>query len=136
MDTNITITIRQASISELSDCQRVITESFGTVAEKFGITPCIKGLYSIFKVFYRELISVIITKICVIPEPRCKGYEQYLLDFAAKTIKGMGIGKIAAKFVNQNKYIKQWFVKNGYSESDVRDVLHLPFEVCYLKKNV
>lgn len=46
MDTNITV--RQASISELFDCQRVITESFGTVAEEFGITPCIKGLYLIF----------------------------------------------------------------------------------------
>ena len=147
------------------DCVRVIRDSFITVADEFNITKqnaptnpafieietlqtmkqkgidmygafinnAVIGFVAIEKVsedlYYME-------KLAVLPEYRHKGYGTRLIDFVVETVKKAGGKKISIGIINENKVLKDWYIRNGFSETEIREFSHLPFTVCFLERAV
>lgn len=147
------------------ECASVIRNSFITVAYEFGITKenaptnpafaeadslekmnekgikmygayegkaCI-GFVAIEKanenVYYME-------RLAVLPEYRHKGYGKELVDFAFSVVKGNNGKKISIGVINNNKRLKDWYIQYGFVETDVKVFKHLPFEVCFMEKEI
>jgi len=147
------------------DCVRVIRDSFITVADEFNITKqnaptnpafieietlqtmkqkgidmygafinnAVIGFVAIEKVsedlYYME-------KLAVLPEYRHKGYGTRLIDFVVETVKKAGGKKISIGIINENKVLKDWYIRNGFFETEIREFSHLPFTVCFLERAV
>lgn len=148
---------------EIDDCARVISESFMTVAKEFGITkqnaptnPAFidsealvkmkeKGVRMYGGYIEDKLISFAalekasddiyyLEKLCVVPEYRHNGYGEQLIKYIFDTVKGLGGKKVSIGIINDNRVLKNWYMKNGFSETGRRVFEYLPFEVCFMEK--
>lgn len=147
------------------DCVKVIRDSFITVANEFNITrenaptnPAFieigslqamkqKGIDIYGAYINNILIGLVVIeksnesqyfmeKLAVLPEYRHNGYGSRLIDFVVETVKEAGGNKISIGIINENKVLKDWYIKNGFSETGIKQFPHLPFSVCFLERVV
>lgn len=157
--------IRQIKITELQDCIKVINESFATVAREFNLTEqnCPRhpsfmkidtlqqryadgyqmyGLYEQDKLVGYVSISVDdnnaaeLHNLAVLPGYRHKGYGKSLLDFCEKKAKEMGCNKIKIDIIEENKVLKDWYLKNGFVHLFTKIFNHLPFTAGFMEKYI
>ena len=80
-------------------------------------------------VFYLE-------RLAVLPEYRHKGYGRLLMDYAFEIVKKNDCEKISIGIINENVRLKNWYVDYGFKELEIKQYPHLPFDVCFLEKEV
>jgi len=80
-------------------------------------------------VFYLE-------RLAVLPEYRHKGYGRLLMDYAFEVVKKNNGKKISIGIINENLRLKKWYVDYGFKELEIKQYPHLPFDVCFLEKDV
>jgi N-acetylglutamate synthase-like GNAT family acetyltransferase len=77
-----------------------------------------------------------IEKVSVIPQYRHHGYGVRLMNFATKRIINAGGKIISIALFDANKNLKEWYSKQGFIETATKDYDHLPFRVCFMKKQL
>lgn len=151
---------------ELIDCTQIIKESFKTLADEFNLTidnapshpsnitydklkeSIDKGL-QLFGLHYRNnLIGCIgiekakdeniyyIEKLSILPDYRHKGFGVALLDFAFRFICDLNGKKVSIGIINKHSILKNWYIKYGFKEKQIKKYDHLPFEVCFMEKEM
>lgn len=84
----------------------------------------------------KEDSTYYIEKVSVIPEYRNQGYGLKLMNFAISKIEELGAEKISISLIDSNIKLKKWYSNQGFIESGVIDFEHLPFKVCFMKKEI
>jgi len=149
---------------ELNRFLPVITRSFSTVSEEFGLTKetapsnpafltidklvelfvkvkCF-GLYlddqpvGFFGIEISDKLLVMIEKISVMPEVRHRGYGKLILDFAVNFAESQNLNKLSVAIINKNNRLKNWYTKYGFKESNIAVFPQLPFEVCFMELKI
>ncbi len=147
------------------DCVKVIRDSFITVANEFNITrenaptnPAFMEIESlqamkqkgidIYGAYIEKILIGLVAieksneslyfmeKLAVLPEYRHNGYGLRLINFVVETVREAGGEKISIGIINENKVLKDWYIKNGFSETGIKQFPHLPFSVCFLERAV
>lgn len=150
---------------ELTVCVNVIRESFATVAEQFRLTkenaptnPAFieirhlqkmrdKGvaMFGVFcetkqigfvaieryepTVFYME-------RLAVLPEYRHKGYGRQIVEYVVKYVADQGGKTVLIGVIGNHEILKSWYRELGFTEINTKRFAHLPFPVCYMKKEL
>jgi AhpD family alkylhydroperoxidase len=152
--------------NEFIECTHIIKESFKTVADEFKITvdnapshpsnisygklkeSIDKGLQMYGLQYKNKLIGCVgiekaknediyyIEKLTVLPDYRHKGYGEVLLDFAFCSIRDLNGKKVSIGIINKHTVLKNWYIKYGFKEKQIKKYDHLPFEVCYMEKDI
>ncbi len=80
--------------------------------------------------------SYYIERLAVVPEKRHHGYGGSLLSYAIDKINENGGSTISIGIINENKVLKEWYKNYGFKETECKRFGHLPFEVCFMSKEV
>jgi ribosomal protein S18 acetylase RimI-like enzyme len=83
-----------------------------------------------------ETNTFYIEKVSVLPEYRHKGYGTMLMDFATGKIKKSGGKCVSIALIDSNNILKNWYLNQGFFETTVKEFPHLPFRVCFMKKQL
>lgn len=147
---------------ELQECLDVIHQSFGTVAQEFGLTQenCPKHTsflplcfletqmgwgWHMYALYAREKIvgymslskegedSFELHNLAVLPEYRHNGFGKLLLDHAKEQVKSMGGISIQIGIIEESAVLKDWYMANGFVPVGTKKFDHLPFTSGYLK---
>ena len=105
--------IKQIKMTDLQDCVKVINESFATVDN-----------------------AAELHNLSVLPDCRHKGYGKRLLDYCERKAKEMGCNKIKIEIIEENKILKNWYLKNGFIHLFTKQFDYLPFTVGFLEKHL
>ncbi len=147
-----------------SETVGIIKKSFKTVAVNFGLNPdnassnpafiniekfrsfaskreCfIKveknqkiGFVAIEKSKNQEL-NYFMERLSILPEFRNRGFGKEILNFVFDYVKNKGGKNISIGMINENIKLKEWYMKNGFRVSKIKNFKHLPFTVCFLRK--
>ena len=84
----------------------------------------------------KEANTFYIEKVSVIPEARHFGHGVKLMNFATALIENQGGKWISIALIDTNTVLKEWYSKQGFSETGTKDFPHLPFRVCFMSKNL
>lgn len=84
----------------------------------------------------KEIDTFYIEKVSVIPEYRNQGYGTRLMEFATLKISELGGKWISIALIDSNLKLKNWYLKQGFTETGTKDFLHLPFRICFMKKKI
>ncbi len=154
--------IREIADSELDRCAEVIRRGFQTVADEFGLTEekvptngafiktqrlisdRAKGnlMYALVEngtiVGFMQLekasdTTFYLEKISVLPECRHKGYGTELIEFGKNKVNELGAEKIGITIIEENKVLKDWYIKNGFAPTGIKKFEHLPFTVGFME---
>jgi len=82
----------------------------------------------------RETDTYYIEKVSVLPEFRHQGIGVRLMDFATDKIKNAGGKIISIALIDSNSKLKKWYLSQGFVETGFKDFEHLPFRVCFMRK--
>lgn len=82
----------------------------------------------------REPGTYYIEKVSVLPEFRHQGIGVRLMDFATAKIKDAGGQIISIALIDSNTKLKEWYLSQGFIETGFKDFEHLPFRVCFMRK--
>jgi ribosomal protein S18 acetylase RimI-like enzyme len=77
-----------------------------------------------------------IERLAVVPEHRRRGRGSKLLSHALAVIREHGGARASIGIMNQNEQLKRWYEAKGFVESGRKRFAHLPFEVCFLAKEL
>ncbi len=151
---------------EFIECTEVIQNSFQTVADEFNLNrnnapthpsnmtfntlkeavgkgSIFYGLYSNGKIIgcigiekSSEEHKYYIEKLAVLPDKRHHGYGKMLMDFACENIHEKNGKLISIGIINENTLLKNWYIKYGFIEKGLKRFDHLPFEVCFMEKEI
>jgi N-acetylglutamate synthase-like GNAT family acetyltransferase len=140
----------------------VINRSFLTVAIEFGITkenaptnPAFIDINNLdnsvhhkMELFVaeeeRQIIGCVgiqpgksaeeyyIERLSVLPEHRHKKVGERLLQAAIQEIRDRNIKTISIGIVDENKVLKDWYLRQGFLETGSKKFDHLPFTVCFM----
>ena len=94
---------------------------------------CLVGCIAIEK-SKREADTYYIEKVSVLPEFRHQGIGVRLMDFATDKIKNAGGKIISIALIDSNSKLKKWYLSQGFVETGFKDFEHLPFRVCFMRK--
>ncbi len=154
--------IYEVDKNELQECLDVIHQSFGTVAEQFGLTKenCPKhtsfiplsfleaqrnwgwkmyALYAGKKIIgYMSLSkesndAFELHNLAVLPEYRHNGFGKLLLDYAKDVVKSSGGYVIKIGIIEESTILKNWYIANGFIHIGTKKYDHLPFTSGYLE---
>jgi ribosomal protein S18 acetylase RimI-like enzyme len=75
-------------------------------------------------------------KLAVLPDKRHNGCGRMLMDFACEIIREKNGNLISIGIINENTVLKNWYIKYGFKEKEVKRFPHLPFEVCFMEKEI
>lgn len=153
--------IREVEDRELDRCAEVIRRGFQTVADDFGLTienvPT-NGAFirterlvadrekgnQMFALLENETIigfvqlenagnsTYYLEKLAVLPEYRHRHYGTDLIDFAKSKVKVWGANKLGITIIEENKVLKDWYIKNGFTPTGTKKFDHLPFTVGFM----
>jgi N-acetylglutamate synthase-like GNAT family acetyltransferase len=155
------IGIRKANSADIALLSSIIRESFRDVAVKFGLTPenCPKHPSNctdkwITNDFARGVIYYLLERnglpvgcvaiekanndlcylerLAVLPEERCKGFGNLLVDQVLGTAKAWGAKLISIGIIAEQRDLKMWYQKIGFKEGETKEFSHLPFRVCFM----
>jgi GNAT superfamily N-acetyltransferase len=151
--------------SEFEHSVDIIRKSFATVAKEFGITKqnCptnpafilrehleelqekggrFFGLFDSdeqvgFMAVEREEDAVFcVRRLAVLPKHRHKGFGRKLMEFACDYARGERAEKVTVRIMDNNLQLKDWYRNLGFVETGTKHFKQLPFDVCYLEKNI
>ena len=154
--------IYEVDKNELQECLDVIHQSFGTVAEQFGLTQenCPKHTSFMPLVFLetqmnwgwhmyalyagKKMIGYMslskesdnafeLHNLAVLPEYRHKGFGKLLLDHAKDVVKSLGGNVIKIGMIEESTVLKNWYIANGFVHTGTKKYEHLPFTSGYLE---
>lgn len=77
-----------------------------------------------------------IERLAVRPEQRHNGYGQRLLNFALDMIRRNGGTTASLGIMNNNGLLKEWYLGQGFVETGRKSFEHLPFEVCFMSREI
>ena len=77
-----------------------------------------------------------IERLAVLPEYRHQKYGEKLLDHALSEIKKKNGKSAGIAIIDENKKLKDWYLRYGFTETRVRKFDHLPFTVCFMSIGV
>jgi len=77
-----------------------------------------------------------IERVAILPEYRHNGFGKQLLDFAFNKIQQLGGKTVSIAVIEENSILKNWYIKYGFSEASLKTFDHLPFTVCFMKKDI
>ncbi len=77
-----------------------------------------------------------IERLAVIPEERHRGHGSALLEHAIEKIYERGGQYVSIGIIDANKVLKDWYARSGFTETGRKRFEHLPFEVCFMKKDI
>ena len=77
-----------------------------------------------------------IERLAVHPEEQGKGYGIALMDFAHAKICELGGKACSVAIINENTGLKAWYSYQSYKETGTRRFGHLPFTVCFMRKEL
>lgn len=83
-----------------------------------------------------EAETFYIEKVSVIPDSRNRGLGVELMNFAISLIKGRGGNHIGIAVIDSHLKLKEWYQRQGFREILVKEYPHLPFNVCFMSKDV
>lgn len=155
-------TIHEIRSDDLPTCLSVIHESFGTVADEFGLTRenCPKHtaflpmsyletqmgwgwrMYGLFEgktvIGYMSLSDegngvYELHNLAVLPTYRHKGFGKLLLDHAKAVVRELDGKVIKVGIIEESTILKKWYMNNGFEPVGTRKFDHLPFTSGYLK---
>lgn len=73
-----------------------------------------------------------VERLAVLPKERHKGYGRELMQYSFDMIVKSG-GRVASVgLMNNNKVLKNWYIGQGFVQTCVKMLEHLPFEVCFM----
>ena len=156
------VVIHEVKKNELKECLEIIHQSFGTVAEQFGLTRenCPKhtsfipisfletqmdwGWYMYALYAGKKIIGYMsLSKECddtyelhnlaILPEYRHKGFGKRLLDHAKAVVKSLGGNRIKIGIIEESTVLKNWYIANGFVHIGTKKFDHLPFTSGYLE---
>jgi diamine N-acetyltransferase len=84
----------------------------------------------------KEKETFYIEKVAVHPDFRHDGLGKQLMDFATKRIIDLGGERISIGLIDSNTKLKKWYDNQGYIETGVKVFDHLPFNVCFMDKQL
>ena len=155
--------IRKITKRELPACLEVFHKGYETVAVEFGLTEdnCpdrgraslpleklvreFEDCSQMFGCFAGEALVGFMSMrvqpdgvsklndIIVLPEHRGKGYGGELLDFCKKTAKESGSEKLQLGMIDDNKRLKNWYIKNGFVNTGHHKFEKAPFTVGFME---
>ena len=157
--------IKQIKMTDLQDCVKVINKSFATVASEFNLPeqncprhPSFMKIdtlqkrftdgYKMFGLYEQDklvgYVSISIDEdnaaelhnLSVLPDCRHKGYGKRLLDYCERKAKEMGCNKIKIEIIEENKILKNWYLKNGFIHLFIKKFDYLPFTVGFMEKHI
>lgn len=154
------------SEEDFISCTDVIRKAFKTVADEYNLTPSnapthpsnlsvtsLKEAVRKGAVFYGlqingktigcigiekspEAHKYYIEKLSVLPEKRHNGYGKMLMDIACEKILQNDGKLISIGIINENIILKNWYLRYGFNEKALKRFEHLPFEVCFMEKEI
>lgn len=154
------------SEQDFIECTEVLRRSFKTVADEFNLNQTNapthpsnltieslkksveKGIVLYGLHIHDKMIGCIgveqspekhkyyIEKVAVLPEKRHNGYGKMLMDFACATIKQHNGKLISIGIINESSVLKNWYTEYGFVEKGLKRFDHLPFEVCFMEKEL
>jgi ribosomal protein S18 acetylase RimI-like enzyme len=77
-----------------------------------------------------------IEKVSVVPACRNRGLGVELMNFATSLIAERGGKHISVALINEHEKLKAWYQRQGFKEMLVKEYAHLPFNVCFMSKEV
>ena len=77
-----------------------------------------------------------IEKVAVIPEFRHRGLGREIMKFAQNRILEMGGRQASIAIIHENLRLRAWYKTMGFEETGVKKFNHLPFEVCFMAKEL
>jgi len=155
------------SEAECAEVLGVLRESFGTVAEQYGLTETVAATnpafitkdrleeymnkpVEMFGLFLDEkMIGCVaiessknrpgvfyIERLAVVPSERHHGHGASLLSYALGRIGERGCHSASIGIMNENRVLKEWYQRQGFIETERKKLAHLPFEVCFMSKEI
>ena len=154
------------SEEDLINCTELIRNSFKTVAAEFNLTlknapthpsnltlgalkdACSRGVVFYGLYYHDKLIGCIgiekskdedtcyIEKLSVLPDNRHKGFGVVLMDFACQFLRERNRKKVSIGIINESTILKNWYSRYGFKEKSLKRFEHLPFEVCFMEKEL
>jgi len=157
--------IRPIFENEIDECISVIQESFATVAAEFGLTKentptnaafiekkwLISDLQNgehFFALFLENKIigflalketdknTYELKKLSVLPKFRHQGFGKTILNFCKAHLSEKHATCLKIGIINENKHLKNWYITNGFQETETKTFPHLPFTVCLMEQTI
>lgn len=153
--------IVRASIENVSDLAKIVSESNKDVAEKFGINagnnPKHPSFYTkewVISDFNRGEEYFLLTqantvigcvafeqprsdtaylnRLSILPKHRNKGAGELLVRHIFKYTKEKDIEKVSIGIIAAHTVLKSWYLSLGFVEKQTKKFEHLPFDVTYM----
>ncbi len=83
-----------------------------------------------------EAETFYIEKVSVVPDYRNRRLGVELMNFATSLIAKRGGKHIGVALINEHEKLKAWYQQQGFREVLVKEYAHLPFNVCFMSKEV
>jgi len=83
-----------------------------------------------------EAETFYIEKVSVVPDCRNRGLGVELMNFATSLIVERGGKHIGVALINEHEKLKAWYQQQGFKEVLVKEYAHLPFNVCFMSKEI
>jgi N-acetylglutamate synthase-like GNAT family acetyltransferase len=84
----------------------------------------------------KEIDTYYIEKVSILPEYRHHGYGLKIMEYATEKIRANGGKRISIALIDSNTILKNWYLKQGFKETGVKDFPKLPFRVCFMNREV
>ncbi len=150
----------------LVELHSLVNRSFLTVALEYGLTaenaptnPAFISADSILKTQIEKNISYFgyfekekiigcyalepannekfyLERLCVHPSKRHNSIGHILMKDAFKRVKAKDANIISIGIINDNIILKEWYKGLGFKEIEIKTFERLPFDVCFMEKNI
>lgn len=84
----------------------------------------------------KEAETFYIEKVSVLPEYRNQGYGVELMNFATDLIQKAGGKFVSIALIDSHTKLKSWYLSQGFQQVGVKVYEHLPFDVCFMRKEL
>jgi hypothetical protein len=86
----------------------------------------------------KYLFGIIVSRIGIIfaTDRKNKYIVLCLMDFASDRAKELGGKRISIGLIDSNIILKKWYGRQGYVVVEIKKFEHLPFDVCFMEKEI
>ena len=161
----VCLVIRRLTKADHARSLQVIRKSFATVARQFGLSrknaPTHPSLLTAER--FREMAARPVTlfgafvareqvgfaaleradrgvyyleRLSVLPKYRHRGYGCRLVDRAVAFARARGGTSVDTGLIDRHTVLKQWYAAQGFVETGTKDYPHLPFTVCFMRREL
>ena len=77
-----------------------------------------------------------LNRLSVLPKYRCNGVGEALVQYVIQYAKTKKITRVSIGIIAEHHKLKNWYLKLGFVEGNIKTFPHLPFDVQYLHFNI